>query len=201
MMKIHISKKIWFISIVLVIFVGMIAIFSVRYSQIDKSYCEAQTLVDQSKYSDALQLLEQIEEHGHKDTESLIVYCESYIAHEKGRSVDAYYEMKNIRFHHQSGEMNKRICDFKEELETAYNKYIKDMADRSMREYQAKKQTEQATKKTTTKKTTKPYTSKKTDDDPYEASKYRNEEDFYDDHYYDFHDYYDAEKYYREHHD
>ncbi len=37
-------------------------------------------------------------------------------------------------------------------------------------------------------------------DDPYNASDYRNAEDFYDDNYYDFFDYYDAEKYYNEHH-
>ncbi len=119
-MKIHISKKVWFISIVAVIFIGIMAMSSVRYSHIDKLYCEAQALVEQCKYTDALPILEQIEEHGHKDTESLIVYCESNIAHEKGRSVDAYYEMKNLRFHHQSDEMNKRISGFKEELEAAY---------------------------------------------------------------------------------
>lgn len=35
--------------------------------------------------------------------------------------------------------------------------------------------------------------------DRYDASSYRNAEDFYDDNYYAFHDYYQAEKYWREH--
>ena len=39
------------------------------------------------------------------------------------------------------------------------------------------------------------------DDDPYNAKKYSDEEDFYDDHYDDFFDYYDAEDYYRDHRD
>jgi len=37
------------------------------------------------------------------------------------------------------------------------------------------------------------------DSDRYDASSYRNAEDFYDDNYYAFHDYYQAEKYWREH--
>ena len=37
------------------------------------------------------------------------------------------------------------------------------------------------------------------DDDPYDAASYSNEEDFYDDHYDDFFDYYDAEQYWRDH--
>lgn len=41
----------------------------------------------------------------------------------------------------------------------------------------------------------------KNNDDPYNAKDYSNEEDFYDDHYEDFFDYYDAEDYYREHKD
>lgn len=39
-----------------------------------------------------------------------------------------------------------------------------------------------------------------TENDPYNVNDYSNEEDFYDDHYDDFFDYYDAEDYYREHH-
>lgn len=37
-------------------------------------------------------------------------------------------------------------------------------------------------------------------DDPYNVYEYENEEDFYDEHYDDFLDYYDAEDYYNEHH-
>ena len=41
--------------------------------------------------------------------------------------------------------------------------------------------------------------SKNTKSDPYNAKDYSNEEDFYDDHYDDFFDYYDAEDYYNRH--
>ena len=46
------------------------------------------------------------------------------------------------------------------------------------------------------------YTTKKhkSTTDPYNAKDYSNEEDFYDDHYDDFFDYYDAEDYYNKHH-
>ena len=47
--------------------------------------------------------------------------------------------------------------------------------------------------------TTKQATTKKKD--PYDVNNYSNEEDFYDDHYDDFMDYYEAEDYYNEHHD
>ena len=63
-----------------------------------------------------------------------------------------------------------------------------------------KKSTESSQKKSKPKST---YIPKYKEDksDPYNAKDYRNEEDFYDDHYDDFFDYYDAENYYREHHD
>ena len=38
-------------------------------------------------------------------------------------------------------------------------------------------------------------------DDPYNVNDYASEEDFYDDHYDDFFDYYDAEDYYNDHHE
>ena len=44
-------------------------------------------------------------------------------------------------------------------------------------------------------------TPRASDDDPYNVNDYTSEEDFYDDHYDDFFDYYDAENYYNEHHD
>lgn len=49
-----------------------------------------------------------------------------------------------------------------------------------------------------------PYTTKKKtnkEKDTYNVNDYASEEDFYDDHYDDFFDYYDAENYYNEHHD
>lgn len=48
--------------------------------------------------------------------------------------------------------------------------------------------------------TPKKSTQKKNHSDPYDVNDYSNEEDFYDDHYDDFFDYYDAEDYYNEHH-
>lgn len=57
---------------------------------------------------------------------------------------------------------------------------------------------------TTTKHyTTKPRTTKRYTEnyDPYNAKDYGNEDDFYEDHYDDFFDYYEAEDYYMEHHD
>ena len=44
------------------------------------------------------------------------------------------------------------------------------------------------------------YSSDTKQDDPYNAKDYSNEEDFYDDHWDDFFDYYQAEDYWREHH-
>ncbi len=54
---------------------------------------------------------------------------------------------------------------------------------------------------TTTKRTTTKKKTTATKKDPYDVNDYANEEDFYDDHYDDFFDYYEAEDYFREHHD
>lgn len=53
---------------------------------------------------------------------------------------------------------------------------------------------------TTTKKARRSTGKQSTTADPYDAKNYSNEEDFYDDHYDDFMDYYEAEDYYNEHH-
>ena len=54
------------------------------------------------------------------------------------------------------------------------------------------------TKRTTTKRTTTQRT-KKTTTDPYHAKDFYNPEEFYDEHYDDFFDYYDAEDYWYDH--
>lgn len=58
---------------------------------------------------------------------------------------------------------------------------------------------QQASSYYTPSKSYKSSSSKNTKSDPYNAKDYSNEEDFYDDHYDDFFDYYDAEDYYNEH--
>ena len=76
-----------------------------------------------------------------------------------------------------------RYCDHKNK--TATSGYVSDITDW--------RSSATSTYRYTTKKH-KPTT------DPYNAKDYSNEEDFYDDHYDDFFDYYDAEDYYNKHH-
>lgn len=196
------KQKIWLVSIVTLVFVIMIAFNIATTTKIDSIYKSAEELISQCDYEEALELLEGIAETKHKDTLSLITLCKCYIDYEKGRGVDAYYDLQEIDFHWQNSSQLSKISELKVLLQKEHDEYIKRMAENAQKNYEEKKRIEEAEKKSKSKsKSTYIPKYKEDKSDPYNAKDYRNEEDFYDDHYYDFFDYYDAEQYYRDHHD
>jgi len=196
------KRKLWIVSTVAFVFIVIIGFNVSSTIKIDKIYKSAEEYIIQEKYKEAAGLLKSIEEKKYKDTVSLITLCECYIDYEKGRGADAYYDLKNIKFHWQNSEQLLKIRELEKVLQDEHNQYIKRMAENAQKEYEEKKRVEEAEKKTKSKSTLNYVPKyKENKSDPYNAKGYRNEEDFYDDHYYDFFDYYDAEQYYRDHHD
>jgi len=196
------KQKLWIISAVAFVFIVIIGFNISSTIKIDKIYKSAEEYIIQEKYKEAADLLKSIEEKKYKDTFGLITLCECYIDYEKGRGADAYYDLKNIEFHWQNAEQLLKIREFEKVLQDEHNQYIKRMAENAQKKYEEKKRIEEAEKKAKSKSTSK-YVPKYKEDksDPYNAKDYRNEEDFYYDHYDDFFDYYDAEQYYRDHHE
>lgn len=194
------KQKICTVSILSSVIAVIIALNIASTMKVERIYNSAEELITQEKYKEAVDLLKSIEKKKYKDTVNLIILCECYIDYEKGRGADAYYDLKNAVFHWQNAEQYSNIREFEEILQKEHNESIKRMAENARKSYEEKKRMEESEKKTKSKST---YVPKYKEDksDPYNAKDYRNEEDFYDDHYDDFFDYYDAEKYYREHHD
>lgn len=194
------TQKICIVIILSSIFAVAVALNIASTMKVERTYKSAEELIAQEKYEEALLLLEKIEEKRHKDTLSLIVLCESHIDYNRGYGADAYYDMKNANFYWQNDEQKARIDDFIDILQNEHDEYIKRMSENAKKSYESKKNNESVQKKNSSKSTYVPKYKKDTSD-PYNAKDYRNEEDFYDDHYDDFFDYYDAESYYRSHQD
>lgn len=194
------KQRICIVSVFSSAFVVIIALNIASIIKIDRIYTSAEELISQEKYEEALSILETIEKKRHKDTLSLIVLCESHIDYNRGYGADAYYDMKKANFYWQNDEQKARIDDFIDILQNEHDEYIKRMSENAKKSYESKKNNESVQKKNSSKSTYVPKYKKDTSD-PYNAKDYRNEEDFYDDHYDDFFDYYDAESYYRSHQD
>ena len=155
----------------------------------DEIYVQAEALIwNEQDYEGAKELLESIE-IDYKDKEPLIVYCQAKIDYLNGNLEDAYLSQDDMIFGHQTEEHFNRIGAFKEVLDYEYQEYLDE-------KYPDKKE-ELVIPETTTRYHYKPsYTP---NDDPYDIDRYRNEEDFYYDNYDNFIDYYEAEKYFKEH--
>ncbi len=155
----------------------------------DEIYVKAETLIwNEQDYEGAKELLENIE-IDYKDKEPLIVYCQAKIDYLNGNLEDAYLSQDDMIFGYQTEEHFNRIGAFKEVLDYEYQEYLDE-------KYPDKKE-ESVIPETTTRYHYKPsYTP---NDDPYDIDRYRNEEDFYYDNYDNFIDYYEAEKYFKEH--
>lgn len=195
------KQKLWIVSAFSFLLVAVIVFNISSTIKIDKIYKSAEEYIIQERYKEAADLLKSIEEEKYKDTVSLITLCKCYLDYEKGRGADAYYDLKNAVFYWQNSEQLLKIREFENVLQDEHNQYIKRMAENARKAYEEKKRIEEAEEKIKSKSTSK-YVPKYKEDksDPYNAKDYRNEEDFYDDHYDDFFDYYDAEQYYRDHH-
>lgn len=165
----------------------------------DEIYVQAEDLIwNKRDYEGAIELLESIE-IDYKDKEPLIALCEAQIDYKKGYKVSAYRHMDDVYFGFQTDENLEKIRTFKEILNDAYSDYMKEYLEEK---YSVSfDDDEKVTVESTTKYVPKynGSSSNKYDDDPYDIDRYSNEEDFYYDNYDNFIDYYEAEKYFKEH--
>ncbi len=186
------TKKRWkrvLILFIAILFLCPTIIKEINNHKADEIYVQAEALIwNEQDYEGAKKLLESIE-IDYKDKEPLIVYCQAKIDYLNGNLEDAFLSQDDMIFGYQTEEHFNRIGAFKEVLDYEYQEYLDE-------KYPDKKE-ESVIPETTTRYHYKPsYTP---DDDPYDIDRYRNEEDFYYDNYENFIDYYEAEKYFKEH--
>ena len=179
---------------VVIIFILPIVKWDIANSKAEGIYIQAEELVwDKKEYENAIGLLESIEIE-YKDKTALIAYCQAKVALSENRVSSAYFRIDDIKFTNLSEKQLQEVELFKNELKVTYDKYIE---ERYSNNYTVVY--ESTTRYEPTTKYIPSYNNNSYDDDPYDIDRYRNEEDFYYDNYENFIDYYDAEKYFKEH--
>lgn len=200
--------------ILIIILVLLIPIYT--HHKLVSKYNDAVQKIVSENFDDGLKLISELEEYNYKDSKFWKSFCEACVDYENGDYNQAYEIMAN-RFY--SNEMEDEQIQFVDGWKNKIRKAYKDKKNKSTGTNSEKKEYKNYTKqnrtssygeskykKTSKKSTTKRYTTKKYSKkrtttkkkDPYNASDYMNPEDFYDDHYDDFFDYYDAEDYFNE---
>lgn len=193
--KIKCIKVSVFVLIIIVVFAIPIVKGKIAESKADEIYVQAEDLIwNKRDYEGAIELLENIE-IDYKDKEPLIVYCQAMIDYLNGDIEAAFLSKDDMIFGYQTDEHLNRLRSFKEVLDCEYDEYLDE-------KYPSKNENIVVYEPTT--KYVPSYNYKpsyKPDDDPYDIDRYSNEEDFYYDNYDNFIDYYEAEKYFKEHKD
>ena len=129
---------IWLSSIMGAFITVLIVSSSIKYAHSASIYKQAELYIENGKYEQATEQLEQLKDEHFKDTDALISLCDAYLDYEKGRISDAYYTMKSLNFRFLSVEQEQRITDFKEILKTEYKNHIKEIAEKQQKKYESK---------------------------------------------------------------
>lgn len=133
----HKKKVRWIVAGVfgaVILAVIMIAVF--RTNKTASVYHDAEDLIAAGEYDEAKTLLESIRDKDYHDTEALIQLCTAHHQYDTGRNIDAYYTLKNARFSYISQEQRNGINAFRQVLQSEYDAYIKEEADRAQAEYE-----------------------------------------------------------------
>lgn len=95
------------------------------YLYLSNQYKNAERLIVDEDYSEAITALESLPVSNFKDTQSLIGLCNAHLEYLDGDPLTAYQTLRFTSFSHQSEQQMKAISDFRTEL-----KNIKDESDR-----------------------------------------------------------------------
>lgn len=114
----------------------LIAVSAISHSRTAAIYNDALDQVASGDYEQAALTLRQIEEDGYKDTRSLLLLCEAHKEYDSDRAIDAYYTMQDARFYHMPADQTEKIDSFRKTLQSEYDAYIHEQAERSRKEYE-----------------------------------------------------------------
>lgn len=190
------------ISLFVITYAGFMIAVLVRSSITQNTYLKAEELVRAGLYEEAKVLFEKIEESDFKDTSAYLILCEAHIYYDAGDLQSAYETVKYVFLINASVDM-KNAADNFEAMVNREHAALTDprniYTDRIRNRYDVPITYDRFTTETTATSYVYKPSKPKEDDDPYNAKDYMHPEDFYEDHYYDFFDFYDAENYFYEH--
>ena len=141
-LKLQKSKKrrntIIVFTIIGVALASVITISIVKASKTASIYENAERLIESENYKQAKDDLKEIEDSNYRDTSALILLCTAHIEYNSGRTVDAYYTLKDTDFRYQTLEQQRKISGFRNTLDSEYKTYINRMIERQQQEYENK---------------------------------------------------------------
>lgn len=121
-----------------VVLVSIITVSVVKASKTASVYENAERLIETGDYQQAKDELKGIEDSNYRDTAALILLCTAHIEYNGGRTVDAYYTLKDANFRYQTSAQQSKISSFRSTLDSEYKAYISRMVERQQQEYESK---------------------------------------------------------------
>ena len=187
------------VSILVVLVISAILMYEIHRMRV---YNEAVELMNQGQLNEANDRFYKL--HDYRDSMALYYCCRAKLDAERENYSIAYLDLCFVRDKYRLPA--SRYPEFLNEellnkIDAGYDAYMRERSAKAMADMIAdsardarknQKKTSQSTKKRST-------STPKPEDDPLNARSYANPEDFYDDNYYDFFDYEEAEDYYYEH--
>lgn len=114
----------------------LITVSVVRLSRTGIIYDEALDQIEAGNYQQAAAILQQIEKNDYKDTKGLLLLCKAHQEYDSGRALTAYYTMQDARIYYISAEQKAEIDSFRQMLQSEYDAYIHEQAERRQKEYE-----------------------------------------------------------------
>lgn len=102
------------------------------------TYDQAEILIVQEKYEEALANLKKIESKNIKDTKSLINLCEAHIAYSENDLAMAWFKLSYVSLHNQTNAQKEKVEAFKETVNEKFNKYIAEETKKEEKERKKK---------------------------------------------------------------
>ena len=124
-----------------IIGLALLSVIMVSIGQASKTasvYENAERLIESGDYQQAKEDLKGIEDSNYRDTAALILLCTAHIEYNGGRTVDAYYTLKDANFRYQTSAQQSKISSFRNTLDSEYKAYINRMVERQQQEYESK---------------------------------------------------------------
>ena len=112
------------------IMLGILSVFSIwlivgtiNNARTRAVYDDAEKLIVEEQYAQALELLERIKDSKYQDTESLMLLCEAHMKYAEDEKLYAYRLMSRTSFQYQSEEQRSKISAFRSVLNNYYDTY------------------------------------------------------------------------------
>ena len=137
MKKEHVLGGLSVVVVVIAVGFGLYLDYS-HHQKVKYAYEEAENLMDQAQYEEAICALSFIEHENYMDAGELMDYCQAHILYDSGNLEAAYKQLRYGMYEYQPAERKQRMNSFKHRVEMQYNAYCE--TERKRQQEQAEKE-------------------------------------------------------------